>query len=111
MRLDLSLFDMMFPTYSSYRIPMWSKWKNNETDVVLEVAIPGFTKNDFVLYVEDGSLTLKINSEKQSLSYSIMDSYYASNCKLEKATAEYTAGILKISIPKVKSKRTTIEVS
>ena len=110
MLLDLLKFDLMFPTYSNYRIPMWSSWKDKDGETLLEIAIPGYEKNDFVLYLEDGSLFLKINSGKRQLTYSILDQFSANTYKLDKARAEYVNGVLKITIPKELKKTKKIEI-
>jgi HSP20 family protein len=111
-KLDMMLFEMMFPTYREFKVPMWSDWTETEEKGIMEIAIPGYDKKDFELYVENGILRLKINDNKKSLSYSIVDSLWSSKYLFEKSKAEYVNGILKITIPKTeKSKKRIIEVS
>lgn len=108
MFLDLFEFDRMFPCYTG--IPMWSSWKTEGKETVLKVAIPGYDKEDFQLYVEGDSLHLKI---KEGTHYSIVERHYYSDYNLEKAKAEYKNGVLIIRIPKTTSEKTKkmIEVS
>jgi HSP20 family protein len=84
---------------------MWSDWKEKGDESILSIAIPGYEKEDFELYVEDGALFLKINSEKRKLSYSITSRYYESYYDLASAKAEYRNGILEITIPKAEKKK------
>jgi HSP20 family molecular chaperone IbpA len=107
---DLMLFDKMFPNYYEYKTPMWSTWKEDEKVLKLEVAVPGYSKEDFTLYIEGGTLFLKIKDEKKTLSYSIIDRFYLDLYKVEEAVAKYKNGILIITIPK-EVKRVAIEVS
>lgn len=112
--LNLSLFDWVFPNYSEFRTPMWSSWKDDDDKTTLSVVVPGYEKEDFELFLEDGSLLLRIKSGERSLLYSILDKFYASQYNLDTAEAEYHSGILKVSIPKVakkKAKQIAIKVS
>ena len=113
---NLELFDYMFPNYSEFRTPMTSSWKDDDNKTTLSVVVPGYEKEDFELFFEEGSLKLRIKSGEKSLLYSILDRYYArfSEYNLEDAKAEYHSGILKVTIPKVtekKAKKLSIKVS
>jgi HSP20 family molecular chaperone IbpA len=90
----------MFPTYNDFRVPMWSDWEYKKNEMILSVAVPGYQKEDFELFVEDKGLFLRIDSEKRKLIYSIY--YESDNPKylLKDTEAEYKNGVLKITIPK-----------
>ena len=109
--MNLNLFNRMFPYYSEDQIPMWSEWRERESEVVLKVAIPGYTKEDFKLYVEDKILFLEINRKKGSLSYSIFDQFSPETFNIEQSKATYINGMLTITIPKVHAKRYDLKVS
>jgi HSP20 family molecular chaperone IbpA len=114
MYVDWFKFFQTFPNYYDNKIPLCSEYKETDNGAVIEVAVPGFKKSDFELYVEDGGLQLKINSDKKSITYSILGSYSAGGFNVEAASAEYDAGILKIEIPKIpkkKIKQISIKVS
>jgi HSP20 family molecular chaperone IbpA len=112
MKLDLEKFYKTFPTYKGNEVPMWSNWNDTDELATLEVVIPGFTKEDFILYIENGTLSLTINTKKRHLHYSILDKFYSTSYKIDEAKAEYSKGILIVTIPKVvvKSEKVTIEV-
>jgi len=110
MKLDLALFNSMFPSYNDYRIPMWSSYKEDNKQDVLEIAIPGFDKEDFILSVEGKELSLSIKTEERELHYSIMNNYFDYDHNLEAAKAEYKRGILKITIPKITKENKKIQL-
>ena len=95
-----------FPNYWDYKVPMWSKWEEKDDKLILKVAVPGYEKEDFNIYVEDGSLCLEIKSKKGNLSYSILDRFYDDRYKFDEAEAEYVNGVLVIKIPKNEKKKT-----
>jgi HSP20 family molecular chaperone IbpA len=100
------LFENMFPNYYDYKTPMWSTWKEEDGNAILEVVVPGYKKEEFNLFVdEDKALKLTIESTKQQLSYSILSSYYSNKYDFPSANAVYDAGILKITIPKAANKK------
>jgi len=112
--MNLNLFNSMFPNYyNGLQGPMWSKWKYEDDKIILNVAVPGFEKEDFNLSIEDGDLILRIQSEKKNLIYSILDKFYSDSYELDKVKAVYKNGMLKITIPKTakKTKKIEIEVS
>jgi HSP20 family molecular chaperone IbpA len=100
------LFDLMFPKYDLYRCPMWSEYEETEEGMKLEIAIPGYEKEDFQLYSEDGTLYLKILREDRQALYSISGRDYDS----EGAKAEYKNGILIITVPKAKKEQKKLEI-
>lgn len=108
-----NLFDSMFPNYYDFRTPMWSDWKETKEGLQIKVVVPGYEKEDFNLYVEDGSLRLEISRETDHLSYSIFSRWSSPRYDLEAATAEYKNGILTLKIPRLEKepKRLAIKVS
>jgi len=110
MRLDLNAFNWMFPNYYDYKTPMWSAWSEKDNDLILEVAIPGYTENDFTLKFEDGKLNLGINKDGELLHYSIVGRFYEPKYKLEDTKATYKSGILKITIPQAQKKMKQIPI-
>lgn len=110
-RLDLLRFYEMFPNYVDYRIPMWSEYKETDDKLTVKVVVPGFEKEDFVLYVEGNRLFLDIKNKKDKTTYSVLQKLLNETYLLDKANAEYTAGILKITIPKDKPVRKTLSIA
>jgi HSP20 family molecular chaperone IbpA len=108
MLLDLYKFYKTFPNYEDFRIPMWSESEEKDNNIILSIAVPGFEKEDFNLYVEDNTLFLEITTKKKSLKYRVYDSVL----NLKKAEAEYKNGVLVITIPKreVDKKKLSIKV-
>lgn len=109
MRLKLTDFYYMFPNYYDHKVPMWSEFTESQEFMTLEVAIPGFEKKDFSLYVENNKLYLDVSTKAQSITYSIMHNVLE-NCDLENSRATYKSGVLKIEVPKVRANRVKIEV-
>lgn len=100
---DLDLFMSTFPNYSDFKVPMWSSWREDEAkeNVILKIAVPGYDVEDFELFVEDDSLFLSIKGKKTT-SYWLLDN---KELNLEAATADYKAGVLKVKIPKLETKK------
>jgi HSP20 family protein len=109
MLVNWNLFDLMFPDYYKYRTPMWSETGETDEELTINIVVPGYEKEDFSLFAQDDRLLLKINKDGKSISYSVCGYPYP----LEKATAKYRNGILKITIPKSKKaiRSLPIEVS
>jgi HSP20 family protein len=85
-----------------------------ETDVVVKAEIPGVSKDDLNLYVDENSIKLSGQSKKESEfkeeNVYRTERYYGSfsrtiqlpvEVKSEKAKAEYKDGILSIVVPKL----------
>ena len=100
------LFDLMFPRYYLYKCPMWSEYEETEEGMNLEVAIPGYEKEDFKLYSEDGRLYLKILRKDRQALYSISGRDFDA----ERAKAEYKNGILSITVPKAEKEQKKLEI-
>ena len=101
--------------------PRKSEFKGIRTDVIdngdsysLEAELPGFTKEDIDIAVNDGVLTIKashteeknddskgyVYRERHSGSYS--RSFDISGIDEENISAEYKDGILNVTLPKIK---------
>lgn len=92
----------------------------------LEVALPGFKKEDFTINFDDGQLTIsgerKFENEKKEVNYHTRETRYGSfsrtfhlpeNVDDKKIEAAYTDGILKVTLPKDQKKelKRTIKIS
>ena len=105
MKVNLDLFDSIFPNYHDFRIPMWSTGTKSKEGLYLEIAVPGHDKDDFNLYEEGGSILLSIRREDANpLVYDLLDRKSTRDYNLESISANYKAGVLKITIPKVEVK-------
>ena len=84
----------------------------------LEVAVPGMKKEDFKIELKDGMLSIsaenKMEKEQKEDNYTRREFSYNSFCrtfwlpenvKLEDIKANYTEGILKIEVPKVRTEK------
>ena len=89
--------------------------KENETEYVMEVELPGLEKKDIGLSVKDGYLNISVQkseSEKdenekyirRERSFSCSRSYYIGDVSKEEIRAKYENGILRVSIPKEQPK-------
>ncbi|MCX7747403.1 MAG: Hsp20/alpha crystallin family protein, partial [Clostridia bacterium] len=85
-----------------------------DTDVVVKAEIPGITKEDLNVYVDENSIRLsgqsKRDNEYKDENIYRTERYYGSfsrtiplpvEIKSEQAKAEYKDGILSITVPKV----------
>lgn len=91
-------FDNMFPKYYDMgRIPIWFESENDQDNYVIKVMAPGYEKEDFLFYIQDGLLYLEIKNENKDLKYVIADY----RCIPDKAEATYRNGVLKITVPKL----------
>lgn len=112
------LFDTLFnsPTkksglsaISKNRVP--HNVVKNENGFVLEFAIPGFTKEDFLVRMEDKKLLVKLEKEqtdertyvKQEFDYSSFEKKFnlPEDIDTEKIKATYENGVLSISLEKL----------
>ncbi|MCC5919592.1 MAG: Hsp20/alpha crystallin family protein [Cyclobacteriaceae bacterium] len=89
--------------------------KELENQYELEIAVPGYKKDDFKVNIEDHTLTVsgesKMTNESEVSNYSRKEFSYSSfsrsftlpenKIKMEKVDAEYQNGILKIKLPKL----------
>ena len=113
MELNQTLFNAMFPNYDEFRVPMWSHITEGKNLLMVEVAIPGFKKTDFNLYIEDNTLKLEIirsNEKDSELIFDIIDSSESNAFDYQHAVAEYDAGILTITVPRSFKERQKIDI-
>ena len=98
----------------------------NETSYEIHLAVPGVTKEDFKIEVNDNYLTVsgerKFTNEKKEKNYHSVETQYGSFSRLftlpenvdgTKINAKYNNGILELVIPKDEKKalKQTIKVS
>ncbi|MDD3839118.1 MAG: Hsp20/alpha crystallin family protein [Clostridia bacterium] len=108
-----NLFDIpskLFGGISSPRVDVYQ----TENDVIIKAEIPGVSKEDLNLYIDENSVkfsgqTKRENEFKDENAYR-MERYYGNfsrtiplpvEVKSEQAKAEYKDGILSITVPKV----------
>lgn len=123
------LFDdsLMFPTSSSgvsrdNSLPVRSPWDimENEKEFKMRFDMPGLSKEDVKVSVEDGVLVIKGGHEKEeresdswsARSYSSYNTRLAlpDNCLMDKIKAELKNGVLNITIPKGKVEPKVMDV-
>ena len=116
-------FNTDFPVHSRGFDPVIDV-KENEKNFLITAELPGLSKDDFKLTVEDNSLTLEgekkvAKEEKSDNPYRTERSYGAfkrvfrltDSVDSKKIAADYTNGILSITVPKTeKAKPKQIEV-
>ena len=122
-------FDSMFTspiwqpesdTYSISSIPKANVYFEEESGYTIELAAPGYSREDFSLDVENGVITVGLNSEtadeedtrnvrRKEWSYSDFKRSFTlpESVNLEQISASYVAGILNIDVPVNKNKNTT----
>lgn len=90
--------------------------KENENDYQLDLALPGFTKEDIKISLENGYLTVnaskqvkeedKKNYLKKEITESMSRSYYVGgDISKEQIKAKYDNGILCLTVPKSQPKK------
>jgi len=94
--------------------PMCKDFQENDSELSIEIVMPGYDKEDFNLSIEENRLLLTINrKEKESIKYVIANYYIDRTYDLENTTAKYKNGILKVVVPKTRlpKLKKAIEVS
>lgn len=114
-----SVFDEFFSDWNTGSMPSRSKVpavnvKESEKEYTLEMAVPGFTKEDFNIELDNDQLTVsteqKSENETSEENYTRKEfSYYAFKRSFtlpkdmidaEKVDAKYENGVLHVNIPK-----------
>lgn len=114
-RRNFDLFDEMFedPFFSKSSKLMKTDIKENENDYTIEVDLPGYSKEDIQITVDDGYLTVSANTSKEdedtSSKYVKRERYYGecsrsfyvgNDVETEDVKASFRNGILKLEVPK-----------
>jgi len=88
--------------------------RENEQEYIVEAELPGMKKDEIVVELKENTLTIsvlkneEINEEKENYVHrerrfgSYRRSFYVDNIENAGVQADYTDGILKIHLPKVK---------
>lgn len=104
--------DLMVP---QAKMPL-ANVSESEKDFQIELAVPGLTRKDFKVEMDNDLLTIsaekEVNSEekekkngkvtRKEYSYESFNRYFRlpDNCKADKIEAKYDNGVLKVNIPK-----------
>ncbi|KAK9063126.1 hypothetical protein SSX86_016996 [Deinandra increscens subsp. villosa] len=133
MRQMLDTIDKMFDdplAFPTKNLPGWnirSPWniQDDENEIKMRFDVPGLSKEDLKVFVEDNMLVIKGEHKKdQQELYEGGDGSWATknyssyhtrinlpdNCEKDKIKADLKNGVLMISIPKVKVERKVIDV-
>ena len=110
---NLDLFDEFFPSFA-YRnkVLMRTDIKESNNEYLLDVELPGLSKDEVKISLDDGYLTISAskteNKEDEKDKYIRKEiytskqerSFYVGNVDENKITASFENGILKIAVPK-----------
>ena len=121
------IFDDMMPVvrgvsgvFNSYPADI----KENETDYILEMNVPGFKKENIDISIEDGMMTIKSEREetsekKEDGKYLVKERSFSNmsrsfripeNVDVANIKANMEDGVLKVSLPKTEKKDTSMKV-
>lgn len=100
---DETMLDML----STFK-PKYESMKVDGDDLVMSFNVPGFSKKDFKITVEDTTLVIDGTTEDRKFfkSYKIQKGWDVKN-----ASAEVKNGILTLTIPKKEIKKDLVEIS
>ena len=76
------------------------RWHENEKEYKLEMAIPGLTKNDLSVSVEDDVVKLEIKTKNSFVSPFQTNRVLPENVNVDEMTARVENGILILTLPK-----------
>ena len=108
---DLFTVDMPSRTHRSYNTTPRANVVKTDTGYGIELAAPGFSREEFVLAVEDGRLSIELGTEdSQEYEDKIQHREYRfqsfkrslslpENTNIEGIAARYEAGILYVDVP------------
>ena len=120
---DLFTVDMPSRTHRSYNTTPRANVVKTDTGYGIELAVPGFSREEFVLAVEDGRLSIELGTEdSQEYEDKIQHREYRftnfkrsfslpENTNIDGIAARYEAGILYVDVPvkeKYVQKRTIV---
>ncbi len=117
--------DSVYPAFVSSGSAMRADVKENEKEYILEMEMPGVSKDNITLDLKDDILTVAVNEEEEKKEEkdnyimrerrtgSYCRRFYLDNVKNDAVEAKYESGILTVRLPKEdgKSKSTNIQVN
>jgi HSP20 family protein len=110
-------FDIFFSAGSGFE-PMTNVGQNSK-EIILQLALPGFSRSDIDVEVNNGRISVRASAQKQQddYEYSIRDIHFRDysrawslpkHANADAIEAQYEAGILTVKIPFTQSTRETI---
>ena len=102
MNIDWNKFKTMFPSYKKHKTMMWSEVLKTDELFRLRIVIPGYNKEDFELYEDNGTIRLLLNKDrgvgKNPSTYILFDENYSDKYDLNNISARYKNGVLEVEI-------------
>lgn len=101
-------FEFFNSTFDDFTTKSPKISENNE-NYTITMAVPGLTKENITIDVEDKILDISYSNEKSENVFSFVDSFkkrynLPDDASIEKINAKVENGVLKITIPKVTNK-------
>ena len=118
---DNFLDDFFRTSHNQHYFDLKTDIKETENGYNLEIEMPGYTKDEVKISLENGYLTIqaeKENKKEEKEKYIVREryygkatrSYYVGNINQEEITANFTNGILNVFVPKEKKEKKYITV-